>query len=689
MKRTLLAVALATFMCASASADEGMWMVSTINKALEKKMQERGLKLTANEIYNADVDGAGLCDAVVSLDFGCTGSIISDNGLVITNHHCAYSDVYALSTPEHNYLQDGYWAFYQKDEIPIPHKGIQILKKVIDVTEEANAVIGEYNLEGKPLGSRKLSSILEKKYQQETGYEASLDIMWSGSKYYISLYQTYSDIRLVASPPVSIAAFGGDIDNWEWPQHKGDFAMYRIYAAPDGSPAEYSEDNVPLKSACKLKISTEGYGKGDYAMVIGYPGITSRYSSSAKIASSIDVTLPIMTSLRGKEMSVIKGWMDRDPMVRLLYADWFFTLSNSQELEEGTVLCCKRFGVVDKQKQTENELQEWIDADSARRARWGNLISNMNRTWNVIRDDLEQETHARESLIRASRLGIVCLRLQSNIRLGKSTLPKEYESLDLRVEKDLFQLAMEEFFTTVRRSSWSDFHRNLWDKFNGDYAAMCDDVWSNSVLTDLDKLDKFRLSDDGIAGDPFFEFYTSLKMTSFTNVTRDDEGKFTRTDLGREYTRALYQMREDKGIAQYPDANSSMRITYGTVGELEPYDAVVCDWKSSAKGILEKYVPDDIDFDLKPEWKSIVGNYTGPVDFITDCDITGGNSGSPVMNARGELVGLAFDGNKESLASDVSFTEGYNKCVCVDIRYVLYILKEYAKFDRITEELGI
>lgn len=688
MIRKIITVSLAAILAVNAYADEGMWLVNAINKALEAKMHERGLKLSARDIYDADADGASLSDAIVSLDFGCSGSVISDNGLIITNHHCAYSDVYSLSTPEHNYLEDGYWAFYQKDEIPIAGKGIQFLKKVIDVTDEVNALIADYKEKDLPLGSRKLSHVMETKYQEETGYDAFLYNMWSGSKYYLALYREYKDIRLVAAPPVSIAAFGGDIDNWEWPQHKGDFAMYRIYTAPDGSPAKYSEDNVPLKSTKKLEISLDGIKEGDFTMVIGYPGKTSRYSSAPKVNSLVNVTMPAATKVRKANMDITKKWMDADPDVRLLYSDWFFSLSNVQELEEGEVDCCNRFEVVDKIRREDEELQEWIMADPARAEKWGNVLSELQKKWTSLDNFLRSETYARETLVRSSRLGVVCIRLHSNLKNAKNRIESDVESLDLRVEKEIYRSSMRLFFENVDRQYWGVYHKALDMYYHNDYERMCNETWSGSIFASKKKVKAFAASDELIDDDPVYKFYTDLQMSDLNRIeTRIDRAP-NRTEFGHEYTQALYQMREEKGIPQYPDANSSMRITYGTVGGLEPFDAVVCSWASTAKGILEKYNPDDYDFSLKPEWKEIVATYDGTVNFISDNDITGGNSGSAVMNAEGQLVGLAFDGNKESLASDVYYTPGYNKCVCVDIRYVIFILRAH-HFDRILSELNL
>mgnify|MGYP003306284108 FL=1 len=327
-------------------ADEGMWMINALDKALEKNMKKRGLKLSAREIYNADAEGATISDAIVSMEFGCTGSMISENGLLITNHHCAYGDVHALSTPEHNYLEEGFWAMKSEEEVNIKGKTVYYLKKVLDVTDEVNALKEEYAAQGKKLGGRKMSYIMETKYNKESGMETMFSSMWSGSKYYMAFYEVYKDVRLVAAPPVSSAAYGGDTDNWEWPQHKCDFAMYRVYTAPDGSPATYSKDNVPMKPKATLKISLDGYKAGDYAMVIGYPGRTNRYSCSYETDFNENIKLPISNRLRGEQMDIIEKWMNIDPQVRLLYADYYFGLSNVQKLYGGEVQCFGRFDVV-------------------------------------------------------------------------------------------------------------------------------------------------------------------------------------------------------------------------------------------------------------------------------------------------------------------------------------------------------
>ena len=695
----------------SAMADEGMWMIQAIDAALEKKMQERGLELSAGEIYNADAPGAGIADAVVSMEFGCTGSIISDQGLLITNHHCAYSDIHGLSTPEHNYLEEGFWAFRADEEVNIKNKSVYFLKRVIDVTDKVEEVKRELSAQGIPTGLRKLSYIMEKEYKEETGLEAWLSSMWNGSKYYMALYEVYRDVRLVAAPPVSSAAFGGDIDNWEWPQHKCDFAMYRVYTAPDGSPASYSPENVPLKPLRKLDISLDGYQAGDYTMIIGYPGKTNRYSSSYEVDFTENLKHPISNRIRGEQMAIIKGWMDKDPEIRLKYSDYFFSLSNVQELYSGEVECCKRFDVIGRKAAIEEELQEWIMASPERVERWGKLLQNLQETYAAVHEPERNAVYYRETLIRGTRLGLIMRRAHNarNPQGAGTRMEKEYAELDMRVERELMIYALKEYMNNIDPKYFTQWQKDLIAEYSDadgrcDTEALATNLWDNSIFTSEEGIAKLmarEIPHEDIVNDPLCRFTMEVKITAFNDAKTVAENGLSLLDLESEFTRALYQMRLDKGTVQYPDANSTMRITYGTVGGYEPYDGVICDWKTTPSGILEKFNPTDYDFYLNDrqyllysagqwgKWGFGPDNSQMYVNFLTDNDITGGNSGSPVLNSKGQLIGLAFDGNKESLSSDVWCQDGYNKCVCVDIRYILWTLDRYAGMTRIIEELGL
>lgn len=703
---------------ATAFADEGMWLIQDINAALEKKMQERGLKLSAGEIYNADAPGAAVSDAIVSLGFYCTGSIISDQGLLITNHHCAYSDVFALSTPEHNYLEEGYWAVRSDQELPIPDKQVFFLKRVLDVTAEVQNLRKELSEKGLPCGMRRVSHILESKYKKDTGKEAYLNSMWAGEKYYMALYDVYEDLRLVAAPPVSVAAFGGDTDNWEWPQHKCDFAMYRVYMSPDGKPAKYSSDNVPLKPLRKLDISLDGYKPGDYTMVIGYPGRTNRYASSLETDYQERVTLPIANELRRNQMEIMRRWMDADPAVWLKYSDTFFGLSNIGEMQEGEAACLKRFGVKAIKESEEKDLQAWIEADPARKARWGSLMSDLQKMYDETEAVERNKAYFRETFFRGTIIGRTIMRMNSargKFKPMKKFLMKGVSETDPRVERDLLEYSVSQYFTNIDTSLFGPYQRELSAKFGTDFKAMTDYIWEGTMVASREKAEAFnnpaQFNDDRLK-----KLLLDVSILDF-NKTDDDMNLRNRIlALNKEYTQALYEMRNDKGIAQYPDANSTMRITYGTVGPIEPHDGVWCSWQTSTNGIIEKYDAENRDFKPSDAFMSMlksrdwgrwavampssgkkaasapVGSApagTMPADFLTDNDITGGNSGSPVLNAEGKVIGLAFDGNKESLASDLYAVPGYNKCVCVDIRYILWTLDKYAGMSRIIEELGL
>lgn len=721
MKRMYLAaltLAVVLLGQATAFADEGMWLIQDINAALEKKMQERGLKLSAGEIYNADAPGAAVSDAIVSLGFYCTGSIISDQGLLITNHHCAYSDVFALSTPEHNYLEEGYWAVRSDQELPIPDKQVFFLKRVLDITGEVKNLRDDLAKKGLPCGMRRVSHILESKYKKDTGKEAYLNSMWAGEKYYMALYDVYEDLRLVAAPPVSVAAFGGDTDNWEWPQHKCDFAMYRVYMSPDGKPAKYSSDNVPLKPLRKLDISLDGYKPGDYTMVIGYPGRTNRYASSLETDYQERVTLPIANELRRNQMEIMRRWMDADPAVWLKYSDTFFGLSNIGEMQEGEAACLKRFGVKAIKESEEKDLQAWIEADPARKARWGSLMSDLQKMYDETESVERNKAYFRETFFRGTIIGRTIMRMNSargKFKPMKKYLMRGVSETDPRVERDLLEYSVSQYFTNIDTSLFGPYQRELSAKFGTDFKAMTDYIWEGTMVASREKAEAFndpaQFNDDRLK-----KLLLDVSILDF-NKTDDDMNLRNRIlALNKEYTQALYEMRNDKGIAQYPDANSTMRITYGTVGPIEPHDGVWCSWQTSTNGIIEKYDAENRDFKPSDAFMSMlesrdwgrwavkmpssgkkavpapVGSApagTMPADFLTDNDITGGNSGSPVLNAEGKVIGLAFDGNKESLASDLYAVPGYNKCVCVDIRYILWTLDKYAGMSRIIEELGL
>ena len=655
MKKILLATAL-LLSALSAFADEGMWMIQTIDRTLEKRMRAAGLKLDGKMIY--DEEKESLSDAVVALSFSCTGSMISRDGLMITNHHCAYSDIHALSTLDHNYLEDGFWAMNREEELPVKGQAVYFLKKVFDVTPEVDRLRDSLDVASRPMAMRRVYKLLEDKYSLIYAGQGELicSSYYNGNKYYMALYQVYRDVRLVAAPPVSVASFGGDTDNWEWPQHKGDFAIYRIYTAPDGSPAEYSPDNVPMHPRKVLKISQNGLSDGDFTMVIGYPGRTNRYASSYAVEEIVQVQNPIQATFRLDQMKIIDKWMNEDVAVRLKYADRYFSLSNVQEIREGEIYCYNRFGVVEAKRAEEQRLQKWLGNSD--------LIYRLGEKYDDVAGINQQIVYFQETLVRGTNLH----RYANALFRGDTVLAKkELASLDMRVERDLLRYALRQFYKYVHREYWGEYLTRMHDSCGGDVDAILRDVIDEGHIR---------------------EALTSCRIVSFNEKRDQIEAGESKNALERQYKDAVYRMKRASKQPMYPDANSTMRLTYGKVRPIRPRDAVSLASSTTTAGILEKYDPDNYEFTLKPEVRELLEkNPSVPVNFLTDNDITGGNSGSPVLNAKGELVGLAFDGNKESLAGDTYFVDEMNRCICVDIRYVLWVLREYAHMNDLLTEI--
>ena len=671
-------------LCATAWADEGMWMANTVDKKT-----------------------AELCNYVVSIDFRGTGSLISSQGLVITNHHVAYEDVFALSGSGRNLLQDGFWARTQAEEIPIPSRHVQFLRGTVDVTEEVQELLSDGTVKPGGMLMRKLGSILEKRYRDKTGYEASLSSAWQGDRYYISLYEEYRDVRLVGVPPASIGAFGGDADNWEWPQHKGDFALLRIYTAPDGSPADYAPANVPLKSEKYLKISLKGYKEGTKTTVIGFPASTDRYASSAKVDYMTGVELPIVTGVRGARMEIIRKWMARDPEVRRKYSNTFFNLSNSQELLLGELQCYRRFKVADEKRRQEAELEAWLRVHPALLATWGDPVGGLRDSYARQAEAQKNIHYFRECIVRGTQLEAVATRTQilannfaeDRVAGVRRSSVRNYDQLDLRVEREQFRYCLETFYEHVDSTLLTPYQREMQERFGRDYDAMCAFLWDGSWMTDPEEVADYLDPEvdmkrflDSHAGDPLVRFFSEAKIGPYNAAVDAAQGTPGISALTRDYTHAMRLLQlEDKKNHPYPDANSTLRVSFGRVEALEPRDAVRYAYYSTAAGLLEKHDPDNYDFCLPAELKDALEMTDGSmkVNFITNNDSTGGNSGSPVLNKRGEIIGLLFDGNKESLASEMLYTPDYNRSVNVDIRYVVWILREYAHFSRVLDELGL
>ncbi|HCT93489.1 MAG: hypothetical protein A2X19_01385 [Bacteroidetes bacterium GWE2_39_28] len=721
MKKLLTLLFVILLIATKSFADEGMWLVNLLDKQLYELMANKGLKLKPGEIYN--VEGGALTDAIVAIDGGmCSGSIISPKGLMITNHHCAYGDIHSLSTPEKNYLEDGFWAMNMSDEVPIKGKSVTFLRSVMDVTDIVSKIIDSLDAAG-PRGlffMNRVSGIIEKRFESSP-YEKGLSSMWRGSKYYLYFFETFSDVRLVGAPPVSIGSFGGETDNWGWPQHKGDFAMYRVYASADGKPAEYSAENVPMEAKRFLTVSAKGVKEDDFTMVIGYPGRTNRYISSFELREKFEILNPVISGVRRAKLDVWKKYMDASDETRLIYSDKYFGISNYTDYAKWENLCVDRFNVIEELEGREKLLQEWIMSDSKRAEKYGKMLGNLREAYAVKADITKVREYFRESMVRGAELVGLGQRFQGlissltrakkeeftledkEISNFKDIALKTLNELDPAADRELFKVMVKYYLNEVPTSFYDEAFVNLLARFNGNSDKLVDFVYDNSILTSKERLDDFfnqKRAISDIAADPIIDVVKTIGVRQY-NAMEDSLLKAAELDPSKDrgdYVRAMYEMQLEKGVNVYPDANSTMRLTFGEIGGIKAKDAVYYHYLTTSTGILEKQNPNDYEFKIKPDLKAALEkgdwgrwgtNGVLYVNFLSDNDITGGNSGSAVMNGNGELIGLAFDGNRESMAGDVYYVEGYCKSVCVDIRYVLWVIDKYAGAGHLINEMNI
>ncbi len=723
MKKIFLSLILmAVLVPVNSFADEGMWLVNLFQNSIYPQMVKKGLKMKSNEIYN-EADNSALSNAIVSLDFGCTGSMISTSGLLITNHHCAYGDIHSLSTNDKNYLEDGFWALKREDEKPIKGKNALFLRKVLDVTDEVKAEVVSMQKEGfHGMMMRRVYKNIENRYKKGTDYEVICASMWNSTKFYIFFYDVYTDVRLVGAPPVSIGAFGAETDNWGWPQHKGDFALYRVYGDKDGRPSAFSKDNQPIVPKRVLDISVKGVKEGDYAMIMGYPGKVNRYVSSFEVKEKQEIINPIVVEIRRAKLDVWKKHMDADPAVRLKYSDKYFGISNYTDYAKWENKCFIRYNVVGIREKEEVEMKKWIEANPAMAEKYGNLFDQLKRGFEAREQYIKDRAYFRECWVTISeviqqakrfsritkemekagmdKISVQDKIFQDELKAAEASL---YDSYDLATDRELFEQQLAFFLKYVSPKNYSGELAKWKEEFQGDAKKIADYVYDNSVYTTKEKFVKYfetpRTAEE-ILSDPAILLAESSSIQMITKESQriNEMLGFDPESLTTQYGRALYHMKESKGIPQYPDANSTMRITYGTVGGLVPSDGVTYSYRTTINGYPEKKDQSNYEFKVNARMDSLIQTkdwgrwgekgqlYT---NFLTNTDITGGNSGSPVMNAKGELIGLAFDGNRESMSGDAYYHPVYFKTVCVDIRFVLWVMDKYAGAGSLISEMNI
>ena len=706
MKRIICSIAAALLIATGAMADEGMWLLPLIQKLNAGAIKDLGCRLTPEQIYS--VNHSSLKDAIVSLG-GCTAEMISDQGLMVTNHHCGYGTIQRLSSDEHNYLEDGYWAMTRDQELPAPGMTATYLISMTDVTDQIEKAKD-------PTAVRE--AITKAAQDANPKCRVQLTSFYNENVWYLIVYKTYTDVRFVGAPPASVGKFGGETDNWMWPRHTGDFSMFRVYAGPDNEPAAYSPSNKPYVPTQSLKISLRGVKEGDYSMIMGYPGSTQRFQTEAQLKSMLD-RQAVSIDARTLRQDIMWKWMEKDPSIRLKYASKYAGSANGWKKWQGERLAFKNLGIIEKEQQKEADFMKWVGKNKKRQEKYGDALEK-------IKNGVEANTTALDmQLIGETVANIELLGFSSGVQNSMamaitngqdsaSALQTAIAAQERRYQDYYEPLDREEAAALLkyyREKAKPEFYLTA---LPGDFATLdidkyVNDLYDNSIFTCPDKL-KAAVAEKGfnaVKSDPVNQLMNSLLMT-YAKVGmggavggRRPAGMNPGANDIREGSKAFTAglLEWQKGKATYPDANSTMRLTYGSVLPYSPKDAVMYNYYTTLKGVMEKEDPDNYEFKVPAKLKALYeakdyGQYAMadgnlPVCFLTNNDITGGNSGSPVLDADGCLIGLAFDGNWESMSSDVMFEPDLQRCICVDIRYVLFLMDKLGGAGHLLSEMNL
>lgn len=695
----------------TAMADEGMWFLMHLKRLNEADMQKKGLKLTAEEIYS--INHSSLKDAIVQFNGGCTAEIISGKGLVLTNHHCGYGAIAELSTKEHDYLKDGFWAKSISQELKPKSLFVRLFVRMDDVSKRILSLVNDKMTEKQrnTIIQQEIAKI-EKENSENGKYIVNVKSFYNGNEFYYFVYEDYTDVRLVGTPPSSIGKFGGDTDNWEWPRHTGDFSIFRIFANKNGNPAPYSKENVPLETKYHLPISIKGIQEGDFSMILGYPGRTNRWMPAAGIDQNVNFAYPAWVEASKTGMDAMKKHMDLDQSVNINYASKYSGVANYWKNRQGMIDALTKHNTSASKAELENKFNKWANKKE-NKEQYGDVIKTINAYYNATNVKARHDNYL-TGLIRSSTFSSLPVTLgnglkqyaESNEAKRAEMRPRleafiadNYEKVYMPLEIDV--LVDELNLYNAKAGQIAPYIADLAKQNNNQFGTTITSAFENSLFSSKEKIIAFL--DNPVAiqidEDPLYKLSSSL-MNQYRERTPEQEQADENFQTAfRKYIAGFLAMNPNGKY--YPDANSTLRLTYGTVRAL-PEDSrndAKINNHTTLEGTIAKYKPNDEEFDLPARLMELYkvkdyGRYADkngymPVNFLSDQDITGGNSGSPVLNAKGELIGIAFDGNIEAMAGDVIFDPNLQRTISVDIRYVLFIIDKFAGAQNIIEELTI
>jgi len=712
MKKLFTILSIILLLNFSVKADEGMWLLPLIQQLNIEKMQQMGCELSADEIYS--INKTSLKDAIVIFGRGCTGEIISDQGLILTNHHCGYGSIQKHSTTEHDYLKDGFWAMSMEEEIATLGLSVTFLVRIEDVTEQINSTFTKKMTEPERQKAAKIEGKnIANNATEGTHYSAKVKDFFGANRYYLLVYEKFTDVRMVGAPPSSIGKFGADTDNWMWPRHTGDFSLFRIYANKDNKPADYSEDNVPYKPKHHLPISIKGIEKDDFAMILGYPGGTDRYMTSMEVNELINITNTNRIFVRGIRQELLLEDMLADDAVRIKYASKYAGSANYWKNSIGMNKALKQLKIIDKKKINETTFTNWVNANKKRTKKYSEALTLIETAVNNRSEVANARQYVYETLRRSFEITDIAYDatdlyetlqmetkdIQTQIDDLKKIAEKFYKNYNAPTDQKVAPVMLKIFAENIDKKFYPEFYSVIENQFNNSYEEYVNKMFQTSLFASKDALYKFleNPSKEILEKDPAFIAATSIYAKYYELDEKLDEINADFDRGHRLYIAGILEKNED--VPMYPDANFTMRLTYGKVLDYYPMDAVHFNYFTTLKGVMEKEDPNNWEFVVPEKLKELYnerdyGRYAlkngeMPVAFLTTNDITGGNSGSPVINGKGELIGTAFDGNWEAMSGDIVFEDELQRCINVDARYTLFIIDKFAGAKRLIEEMTI